>query len=63
MEGTPVASYDQNETYPYMKLPRTAFENRFCLFCVDPRDPAQAVKFGGKPVYLLNYLIYPQIGS
>lgn len=33
------------------------------FLCMDPRDPAQVVKFDGKPVYLLNYLIYPQIGS
>lgn len=30
---------------------------------VDLRDPAQVVKFDGNPVYLLNYLLYPQIRS
>lgn len=60
-EGTPMSSYAQNKMYLCMKLERTAFESGFCLFSV--WIPAQVVKFDGKPVYLLNYLIYPQIGS
>lgn len=38
-------------------LQRTPFESQFSFHHVDPRDQTQAIKLGGKHLYLLSRLV------